>query len=71
MASSVQIVPRFLHSHVETYINDYTFYDDYTAVESDDSVKFLAVFTGPKGISNTLVKIQDTDTFREMFGQSN
>lgn len=70
MASSVQIVPRFLHSHVETYINDYTFFDDYTAVESDDSVKFLAVFTGPKGISNKLVKIQDTDTFREMFGQS-
>ena len=57
MAQTVQIVPQYLHSHVETYINDYTSFNDTTNVQSDDSVKFLAVFTGPQGIDNTLIKV--------------
>lgn len=70
MAQTVQIVPRFLHSHVESYINDYTIVDDSVAVQSDDSVKFLSVFTGPQGIDNTLIKVADSDTFERIFGTS-
>ena len=71
MAQSIQIVPQYLHSHVETYINDYTAFDDTTQVVSDDSVKFLAVFTGPQGIDNTLIKVEDSETFRNIFGDPN
>ena len=71
MASTVQIVPQYLHSHVETYINDYTEFDDSTAVQSDDSVKFLAVFMGPQGIDNTLIKVKDSDVFEQIFGTPN
>ena len=70
MAQTVQIVPQYLHSHVETYINDYTSFNDTTNVQSDDSVKFLAVFTGPQGIDNTLIKVEDSDTFENIFGKS-
>ena len=71
MAQKVQIVPKFLHSHVETVINDYTAVVDTARVESDDSCVLLTVFTGPQGIDNTLVKIKDTDTFESIFGKSN
>ena len=71
MAQTVQIVPRYLHSHVETVINDYTTFDDTPPVEVDDSVKFLAVFMGPQGIDNTLVKVKNTKDFETIFGRSN
>lgn len=71
MAQTVQIVPQYLHSHVETYINDYTGFSDTTNVQSDDSVKFLAVFMGPQGIDNTLIKVEDSKTFENIFGKSN
>lgn len=71
MAQTIQIVPQYLHSHVETYINDYTAFEDTTQVVSDDSVKFLAVFMGPQGIDNTLVKIEDLETFTNIFGKPN
>lgn len=70
MAQTVQIVPRYLHSHVESYVNDYTFFDDSVAVQSDDSVKFLCVFTGPQGIDNTLIKVSDSKVFENIFGKS-
>lgn len=71
MAQTVQIVPQYLHSHAATYINDYTGYDDSVKVQSDDSVKFLAVFMGPQGIDNTLIKVEDSKTFENIFGKSN
>lgn len=71
MAQTVQIVPQYLHSHAATYINDYTEFDNSVNVQSDDSVKFLAVFMGPQGIDNTLIKVEDSKTFENIFGKSN
>lgn len=70
MAQTVQIVPKYLHPHVESYVNDYTTVDDTANVTSDDSVKFLAVFTGPQGIDNTLVKVTSSKDFKTIFGTS-
>ena len=71
MAQTIQIVPQYLHSHVETHINDYTQFDDSTGVVSDDSIKFLCIFSGPQGIDNTLVKVSDSSVFEQIFGKSN
>lgn len=70
MAQVVQIVPKYLHSHVQTIINDYTAVDDTARVESDDGVKLLCVFQGPQGIDNKLLKIKDTETFTRIYGRS-
>ena len=39
MASTIQIVPKFQHPHVESYIYDNTRYEDIPATEVDDSIK--------------------------------
>lgn len=71
MASTIQIVPRYQHSHVETFIYDNTFYTDERSTEVDDSVKFIAVFTSGKGIDNKFVKKTNLKSFTETFGKSN
>ena len=70
MAQEVQIVPKYLHSHVETYINDYTQFDDEVAQPVDTNSKFICVFSSPMGIDNTIVKKTDIRDFKKTFGES-
>ena len=41
MPQATQIVPKYLHSHVETYINDYTKFDDSASTPVDNNNKFI------------------------------
>lgn len=70
MPQEVQIVPKYLHSHVETYINDYTQFDDEAAPTVDTNSKFICVFRSPMGIDNTVVKKTDLKDFKATFGKS-
>ena len=64
MPQSVQIVPKYQHPHVETYINDYTTFTEETPTTAPISKrKFLAVFQSSKGIDNTLVKMDNLSNF--------
>ena len=71
MPQEVQIVPKYLHSHVETYINDYTEYEDEVAQVVDDNTKFACVFRSGEGIDNVFVKKMDTADFTKTYGESN
>lgn len=70
MAQEAQIVPKYLHSHVETYINDYTQFNDEVSKPVDTNNKFIAVFRSPMGIDNTFVKKDDLTDFKKTFGTS-
>lgn len=70
MAQEVQIVPKYLHSHVETYINDYTQFEDEAVNEVDTNNKFICVFRSSKGIDNVLVKKTKLDDFKKTYGSS-
>lgn len=70
MAQTNQIVPKFQHPHVMTVVNDYSGYTDETPVVNDDSIKFINVFMGPKGVDNKLVKVSQLDNFKTIFGES-
>ena len=48
-----QIIPKWLHPHEETFINDNTKFTETT--DDNPGVRFLNVFTGPKGIDNKLL----------------
>lgn len=71
MPQEVQIVPKFQHSHVETYINDYTQFNDEVSTPVDTNTKFLAVFRSSMGIDNVIVKKDDLTDFKKTFGKSN
>lgn len=70
MAQEVQIVPKYLHSHVETYINDYTEFNDEVAQPVDLNSKFICVFSSPMGIDNTIIKKTDIRDFKKTYGES-
>lgn len=70
MPQSVQIVPKYLHSHVESYVNDYTQFNDETSTPSDDNTQFIAVFRSSMGIDNVLVKKDDLTDFKKTYGKS-
>lgn len=54
MPRSGQIIPKYLQPHEEVYINDNTYYEDYTA--DLDGPTFLCVFVGGKGRDKLLLK---------------
>lgn len=70
MPQEVQIVPRFQHPHVETYINDYTKYDDEVSTPLDTNSKFIAVFRSPMGPDNVIIKKDDLSDFKKTYGKS-
>ena len=70
MPQEIQIVPKWLHSHVDTVINDYTMFEDAAAVAVDTNSKFICVFRSPMGIDNTIVKKTDLKDFYATFGKS-
>lgn len=74
MAQTVQIIPKFSFPYVETHINDYTHVSDeqsYASSAYDDTVRFVNVFTGPKGKDNTWIKKTTEAAFKSTFGESN
>ena len=70
MAQETQIVPKFLHSHVETYINDYTQFNEEVSTPVDTNSKFISVFRSSKGIDNVFVKKNDLSDFTKTYGKS-
>lgn len=71
MPQATQIVPKYLHSHVETYINDYTKFDDSASTPVDNNNKFICVFRSSKGPDNVLLKKDDLSDFIATYGNSN
>mgnify|MGYP000706563046 CR=1 FL=1 len=55
MPQATQIVPKYLHSHVETYINDYTQFEDAASTAVDNNYKFICVFRSGMGPDNVLL----------------
>ena len=70
MPQEVQIVPRYKHSHVETYINDYTSFNDEVLAPADDNFKFVSVFRSSQGIDNVFVKKTELSDFKKTYGKS-
>ena len=70
MPQEVQIVPKFQHPHVETYINDYTQYTDEVTVPVDTNSKFVCVFRSPMGPDNVIIKKNDLTDFKKTYGKS-
>ena len=70
MPQEVQIVPKFQHPHVETYINDYTQYDDEVSTPVDSNSKFIAVFRSSMGPDNVIIKKNDLADFKKTYGKS-
>ena len=71
MPQKTQIVPKFQHPHVETYINDYTQYKDEDVTVVDNNSKFISVFKSYSGIDNVLVKKSSLTDFIKTYGTSN
>ena len=72
MPQTVQIVPKWLHSHVETYVNDYTQFNDTVSTPVDTNNQFICVFRSPMGEDNKIIDQKDFNKFRDFFiGGSN
>ena len=54
MPRTGQIIPEWIQPHEAVYINDNTFFEDYTADNSGPT--FLCVFTSPKGRNQLQLK---------------
>lgn len=71
MPQKSQIVPKFQHPHVETYVNDYTQFKDEVSTPVDNNSKFIAVFRSGSGIDNVFVKKNNLNDFIKTYGASN
>ena len=71
MAQELQIVPKYLHSHVETYINDNTQFEDAVSTPIDTNAQFVAMFRSSMGQDNVLIKKNDLSDFYKTYGKSN
>ena len=67
MPRQEQIIPQYLHPHVETYINDNTTYTTETS-KADTSVKSLHVFTSNRGIDNKVLRFDSFSDWKRMYG---
>nr|DAJ14197.1 MAG TPA: tail sheath protein [Myoviridae sp. ctNPX13] len=63
MPRTGQIIPEWIQPHEAVYINDNTFFEDYTADNSGPT--FLCVFTSPKGRNQLQLKKSFTDFVNE------
>lgn len=71
MASAIQIIPKYQHPHVETYVYDNTQYSEDPYRQVDETINFISVFRSGKGIDGKLVKKTDLASFIQTFGKSN
>lgn len=67
MPQSGQITPKWLHPHVETYINDNTEFQDTTSTP-DEPIRGLFVFTSAKGRDNVVLDHVKPEDWIEEFG---
>ena len=70
MPISGQIIPKYLHPHVETYINDNTTYVAETAT-IEDGIKSLHVFTSDKGRDGQVLIMNSLQDFYNEYGTPN
>lgn len=70
MASTIQIVPKWKHSYVETFVYDNTEVTDRPANDASDAVKTMHVFRSSRGVDNLLVKKTNANLFAEEFGKT-
>lgn len=70
MASTIQIVPRWKHSYVETFVYDNTEITDRQAADVSDAVKTMHVFRSSRGVDNLLVRKLNTTDFAREFGKT-
>ena len=63
MPRAGQIIPEWIQPHEAVYINDNTFFEDYTA--ENNGPTFLCVFTSPKGRNKLQLKTSFTDFVSE------
>ena len=70
MASTLQIVPRWKHSYVETFVYDNTEIADQQAQDVSNAVKTMHVFRSSRGIDNLLVKKLNATKFADEFGKT-
>lgn len=70
MPRAGQIIPEYLHPHVQTYINDNTIFEE-VVNPAPDGTKFLAVFISGKGRDNVLLPIGTNPEYIEEFGKPN
>jgi len=66
-----QIIPNWLHPHVQTYINDNSIFTDTTATAADNGVRLLCVFASPKGEDSVIKPYSETKSFLEEYGTPN
>ena len=62
-----QIIPKYWHPHVETYINDNTVYTQKTE-ELTNAVDSMFIFFSPKGRDNKILKITSLSDFLDEYG---
>ncbi|MDD3172128.1 MAG: hypothetical protein PHF63_00415 [Herbinix sp.] len=70
MPRSSQIIPTYLHPHIETYINDNTLFTEETAA-ADEGVRFISVFMSPKGRDGQIISMASKSDYIAEFGQPN
>lgn len=66
-----QIIPEYLVPHVQTYINDNSVFEDFTANPSDDGVRLLCVFASAKGEDGVIKVIDNPADYIEEYGTPN
>lgn len=71
MPSAIQLIPKWQHPHVETYVYDNTQIRENATSEVDDSLKTIHIFRSDKGVDNTLIKVTSKKQLEECFGKTN
>lgn len=72
MPQTIQIVPKYNHSHVETIINDNSLVSGQSSsVVSDNLLDYICVFLSGEGVDNKFVTKENRSEFVSMFGDSN
>lgn len=65
-----QLIPKYWHPHVETYINDNTVFTQKTE-ELTSVVDAMFIFFSPKGRDNKIIKISSLSDFLDEYGTPN
>lgn len=70
MPANGQIIPQYLHPHVQTYVNDNTQFTE-TLPVIEDSPSVICVFTSGKGRDGVLLNKKSIKEFTDEFGYPN
>jgi len=70
MPRTGQIIPGYLHPHVETYINDNTEFMEAVSAPAE-GLRFINVFTSGKGRDGVILPFDTTTGYTEEYGNPN